>query len=125
MSAIQNNSGDSFYCTEPPSACENIQVTARTATSINVTWSRPATTGRSDLFYTVLRTDPTSGEYIAVNNHLVDSEGEVTYEVSGLTPLTRYTLRVVAENGVSDQEPESTHLRQCDVSDMTTEGGML
>ncbi len=44
------------------------------------------------------------------------------YTVTGLVPFTSYIVRVTTHNGVSDQDP-NTHLRMCEVSNMTVEGG--
>ena len=43
----------------------------------------------------------------------------MTYSVSGLRPLTNYTIRVVAQNGVSDLDPKGEEERRCEVSEMT------
>ena len=49
----------------------------------------------------------------------------MTYSVSGLRPLTGYTIRVVARNGVSDQDPEGEKERRCEVSETTGDIRML
>ena len=94
---------------------------SRTSTAINVSWTRPTTTGRPDFFYRVQYSDPNNvGQFITVNDNLRDSGNEVTYTVSGLVPFTNYIVRVSTHNGVSDQDPDS-HLRQCQVTSMTRE----
>ena len=49
----------------------------------------------------------------------------MTYSVSGLRPLTDYTIRVVSRNGVSDQDPEGEKERRCEVSETTGDIRML
>ena len=49
----------------------------------------------------------------------------MTYSVSGLRPLTNYTIRVVSQNGVSDQDPEGEEERRCEVSETTGDFRML
>ena len=53
----------------------------------------------------------------------------MTYSVSGLRPLTNYTIRVVSHNGVSDrvsdQDPEGEEERRCEVSETTGDIRML
>ena len=44
----------------------------------------------------------------------------VDYSLSCLSPLTTYTVRVTAENGVSDQE-EGTETKSCEVVGRTRE----
>ena len=41
------------------------------------------------------------------------------YSVSGLRPLTNYTIRVTVHNGVSDQDPGGEQRRRCEVSGVT------
>ena len=41
------------------------------------------------------------------------------YSVSGLRPLTNYTIRVTVHNGVSDQDPGGEQRRWCEVSGVT------
>ena len=41
------------------------------------------------------------------------------YSVSGLRPLTNYTIRVTVHNGVSDQDPGGEQGRRCEVSGVT------
>ncbi len=48
----------------------------------------------------------------------VKQDALVDYSVSGLRPLTTYTIRVITENGVSDQE-EGRQNRSCEVVTMT------
>ena len=43
--------------------------------------------------------------------------------LSGLRPFTQYCVRVIAHNGVSDQDPDGTHLRTVENCITTEEGG--
>ena len=51
-------------------------------------------------------------------DNLVDSS------LSGLSPLTTYTIRVTAENGVSNQE-EGTETKSCEVVGRTGDASEL
>ena len=107
----------------PPSACENIQVTSTTDVTATISWNRPGTPGRSDLFYGVLHSDPnTIGQFILATDRVEDSGAVVAYTVSDLTPFTSYVFRVTTHNGVSDQDPNS-HLRMCTTTPTTTAEG--
>ena len=99
----------------------------RTDTSLTVSWSRPQITGgRTDLFYRVFRSDPDDiSQFIMVEANLRTNNPTVMYEVTGLRPVTSYIIRVTTHSGVSDEDPANAHLRQCEVSDMTMEGGKL
>ena len=44
------------------------------------------------------------GRWIRANE---DRIRDNTYQVRGLKPVTRYMIRIIAGNSVSDQEPES------------------
>ena len=50
---------------------------------------------------------------------------ESPFTVQGLKPLTRYVIRITAENGVSDQEPGSQDERTTEIVVLTTEGSKL
>ena len=114
-----------FLCfSEPPSEVSNLVVVSSTDTTITLRWTRPLTTGRSDFFYKVFYSDPDSiGDFISSEDNLVTNSGTVTYEVTGLVPFTSYILQVTTHNGVSDQDPDNSHLRVQDVSSSTMEGG--
>ena len=88
------------------------------ANTITVRWERPEITGRDDFYYNIFYsvdnqtfTQHNTRPY-AKQNLLVD------YSLSGLRPLTSYTIRVTAENGVSDQE-ERGETRSCEVAGRT------
>ncbi len=110
----------------PPSACRNLLVnTARTqANTIAITWERPFTTGRDDFYYNILYTDPDfPGEIRFIQHNLdpfIKDSPLAQYSLSGLRPLTNYTIRVTVHNGVSDQDPGGREEKMCQVS-VTTE----
>ena len=109
-----------FY-TEPPSAPGGLTLTAQQS-SITVVWSSPAVTGgRSDLYYQVEHSDPdTLGTYTGTD--YVNGGSTRRKVFSGLTPDTQYCIRVIAHNGVSDQDPDGTHLRTVEECTRTAEG---
>ena len=96
-----------------------------TDTTVTLTWNRPSTIGRSDLFYRVWRSDSNNIRiFIVVNNNLVDSGASVSYVVSnGLLAFTSYIFMVTTHNGVSDQDPDG-HLRIKEIATTTLEGRM-
>ena len=85
-------------------------------------WFSPAVTGgRSDLYYQVEHSDPDNlGTY---NGTDYVSGGSTRRKVfTGLRPGTQYCIRVIAHNGVSDQDPDGTHLRTVEECTTTAEG---
>ena len=97
-----------FYA-EPPSASGGLTLRAQ-QTSITVEWSSPALTGgRFDLYYQVEHSDPDKdGTYTGT----VYLNGRSTSQsLTGLRSHTQYCVRVIAHNGVSDQDPDGTHHR--------------
>ena len=113
----------------PPSSCRNLRVhQERTrANTITVSWERPLITGRDDYYYDIFYSDPQiPGNFKKHNlNPFIKDYPLVTYSVSGLRPLTGYTIRVVAHNGVSNQDPEGEEERRCEVSETTGNIRML
>ena len=76
-------------------------------TSVEVHWDPPLSNGgRMDGFhYNVeYRKVGDLGAWIRANEDRIRSN---TYLVRGLKPVTRYMIRIIAGNSVSDQEPES------------------
>ena len=107
----------------PPSACRNLQVIeSRTrANTITVMWERPLITGRDDYYYNVHHSNPDlQGSFLLHNiNPFIKTSPLVRYSVSGLRPLTNYTIRVSVLNGVSDQDTTGEEGRRCEVSAIT------
>ena len=90
-----------------------------------MSWTRPADEcGRTDLYYQVEHSDPDNlGSYTGT---VYLSRGSLTRTrtLSDLRPFTSYCVRVIAHNGVSDQDPEGTHLRTVEDCVTTDEGSM-
>ena len=86
-----------------------------------MSWTRPADEGgRFDLYYQVEHSDPDNlGSYTGT---LYLGRESLTTTLSDLRPFTSYCVRVIAHNGVSDQDPEGTHLRTVEDCVTTDEG---
>ena len=94
-------------------------------TSVEVQWDPPLSNGgRMDGFhYNVeYREVGDLGAWIRANEDHIRSD---KYLVRGLKPVTRYTIRIIAGNNVSDQEPESVGDRTTERVVKTAEGGKL
>ena len=79
-----------MFNTEPPSAPNDVTLTAR-ETSITVEWSSPAVTGgRSDLYYQVEHSDPDNLGTYTGNVYL--SGGSTSHSFTGLRPGTQYCV---------------------------------
>ena len=110
-----------LFCPAPPTAHTNVRVTSRTATTITVGWGAPTRTGRDDYFCQVLVSDPTNR---AVFTEVGNYTGTM-HHITGLTPFTSYTIRVISHNGVSDQDPQGASSRQVEIFNMTLEDGEI
>ena len=90
--------------------------------NITVVWSSPAQTGgRYDLYYQVEHSNPDSlGTYTGT---VYLNGGSTSHTFIGLRPYTSYCVRVIAHNGVSDQDPDGTHLRTMEMCTRTDESG--
>ena len=104
-----------LFSSAPPSAVQNVRVTEPVGnTTVEVHWDPPLSNGgRTDGFhYNVeYREVGDLGAWIRANENRIRRN---TYLIRGLKPVTRYRIRIIAENNVSDQEPGS-------VGDRTTE----
>ena len=98
-----------FTIIEPPSEPLSVSVTA-SATTISIRWLPPAEDGeRSDVYFELDHSDPDNP---LVFTGKVFLNGQVRrYTFSGLRPYTQYVVRVIAQNGVSDQDQRGTRLR--------------
>ena len=83
------------------------------ANTITVRWERPEITGRDDFYNIFYSVDNQTFTQHNIRPY-VKRELLVDYSLSGLRSLTSYTIRVSAENGVSDQE-ERGETRSCEV----------
>ena len=100
----------------PPSACTGLTVDP-SKNSITVKWNRPAITGRED-YYNIHYSNPDRpGSFIKHNsNPYISTSPILQYTVSGLRPLTNYSIRVTVHNGVSDQDLAGEEKRWCEVT---------
>ena len=93
-------------------------------TSITVSWSRPSDEGgRTDLYYQVEHSDPDNfGSFTGTVYLTSDS---TTYTLTGLTPYTQYCVRVIAHNGVSDQDSDRIQSRTVENCTETPEASKI
>ena len=110
----------------PPSAVQNVRVTEPVGnTTVEVHWDPPLSNGgRMDGFYynVEYREVGNLGAWIRANEDRIRNN---TYQVRGLKPVTRYIIRIIAGNSVSDQEPETVGDRTIERVVKTAEGGKL
>ena len=81
-------------------------------------WERPEITGRDDFYYNIFYSEDNQTFTQHNSRPYVKQDSLVDYPVSGLQPLTTYTIRVIPKNGVSDQE-EGGRNRSCEIVAMT------
>jgi len=91
-------------------------------TTAVVEWNPPLSDGgRSDIYYVVnYREVGSLGPFTTAGQ-----TSESPFTVQGLKPVTRYIIRITAENGVSDQEPGSQDERTTEIVVDTREGSKL
>ena len=109
-----------LYTAAPPNNCKSLEVvTERTrGNTITVRWERPEIIGRDDFYYNIFYSEDNQTFTQHNSRPYVKQDALVDYSVSGLQPLTTYTIRVIPENGVSGQE-EGGQSRSCEVVTMT------
>ena len=91
-----------------------------------MSWSRPSDEGdRSDLYYQVEHSDPDNFGSYTGTVYLGRGSVSRTTTLSGLRPYTQYCVRVIAHNGVSDQDPDRIQSRSVEECVRTDEGCML
>ncbi len=102
--------------TAPPNNCKSLQAVAERTrgNTITVRWERPEITGRDDFYYNIFYSEDNQTFTQHNSRPYVKQDALVDYSVSGLQPLTTYTIRVIPENGVSGQE-EVGQSRSCEV----------
>ena len=91
-------------------------------TTAVIKWNPPLSNGgRNDIHYVVKYREVSSlGPFTPAGQ-----TSESNFTVQGLKPVTQYIIRVIAENGVSDQEPGSEDERTTEIVVNTTEGSKL
>jgi len=105
----------------PPSSAQIVNLIVR-STTVVVGWDIPLSDGgRNDTYYVVkYRKVSSTGPYIAAGQ-----TNKSNFTVHGLKPVTGYFIRIIAENGVSDQEPGSQDERTTEIVVFTREGSKL
>jgi hypothetical protein len=88
---------------------------------LTVEWERPEITGRDDYYYVLQYTD---GESVG-SNQVINRSQVVSQLITGLKPVTKYTIMVTVVNGVSDQDMENEFKRTCELVVTTIEGGSI
>ena len=66
----------SAFTLEPPSICRNIRAISIEGRNVNISWERPASTGRDDFYYSVEYSD---GDSVG-SNPVVSQDRVVTYQ---------------------------------------------
>ena len=106
----------------PPSSAQNVNPIVRRNTTVVVGWNPPLSDGgRNDTYFVVkYREVVRLGPFITAGQ-----TNESSFTVHGLKPVTQYRIRIIADNGVSDQEPGSQDERTTVILVSTTEGSKL
>ena len=102
--------------------------TSTTSDSVTISWDLPSSLGgRIDYYYSIEHSDPRGSacSTITANGSLEDTNSRVTYTVSNLLPFENYNIRVIAHNGVSDQENNTAASRTRSIDVTTRESGKL
>ena len=91
-------------------------------TTAVVEWYPPISDGgRNDIYYVVKYREVGSlGPFTTAGQ-----TSESPFAVQELKPVTQYIIRIIAENGVSDQEPGSEDERTTEIVVVTKEGSKL
>ena len=111
---------------EPPGPVGNLVSVSTTSGSVTISWDRPSSLGgRTDYYYSIEHSDPrgSASSTITANSRLEDANSRVTYTVTNLLPFETYNIRVIAHNGVSDQENSTAGSRTRAVDATTSEAG--
>jgi len=108
--------------TAPPSSAQNVNPIVRRNTTVVVGWDHSLSNGgRNDIFYVVKYREAGSlGPFTTAGQ-----TSESPFTVQGLRPVTQYFIRIIAENGVSDQEAGSQDERTTEIVVVTREGSKL
>ena len=91
--------------------------------SISVAWSSPDSLGeRDDLYYSVEFSDPDNvGQMITANECMTST----SFTVTGMLSATDYVIRVMAQNGVSDQDADGAFSRIAEITVRTNNSRKL
>uniref|UniRef100_A0A669ETX1 Titin n=1 Tax=Oreochromis niloticus TaxID=8128 RepID=A0A669ETX1_ORENI len=98
----------------PPGAPQDLEITNITRDSMTVCWSRPETSGGSDIVgYIVEKRDRAGVRWTKCNKRRVT---DLRFRVTGLTEDHEYEFRISAENaaGVGQPSPSTPYLKACD-----------
>jgi len=109
--------------TAPPSLTQNVNPIVRRNTTVVVGWDRRLSDGGrpTDVYYVVkYRKVGSLGPFTTAGQ-----TSESPFTIQGLKPVTRYIIRITAENGVSDQEPGSQDERTTEIVVVTRGGSKL
>ena len=106
---------------ELPSMPINLRSTAVTSSSISIDWTRPIFDGkRNDMYYTVQYSDPDSvGVFLDAICDGSDCLRVSRCTIAAMNPANTYVIRVMAHNGVSDQDKGGTLARQKEITIVT------
>ena len=98
--------------------------TSITAKSISMQWDPPVFLGgRADLYYTVQYSDPNNvGQMVMASDPCLTS---LSFTITDLQPATDYVVRVMAHNGVSDQNQEGALAQMSEISVRTSNARRL
>ena len=107
-----------------PSAVQDHGSTSQSNTSITIAWRQPASLGgRGDTYYTIeIREQGSLSDFRMVDQESDTGAADYTYTVVDLNPVTDYLIRITAENGVSDQDPDTLDARRVEIRVKTEEG---
>lgn len=110
----------SVPCTASPSKPLNVQLVEEDSYSLSITFDAPLDNGgRSDLSYSIEYQESSMSFRGYISAGIIELR---TFTLDGLKPVTEYTIRVTAENGISDQDPDSREGRTAVITGTTTEG---
>ena len=92
-----------LFSVAPPSSPVSVESTDVSSTSVSISWSLPNDDGgRTDLFFTVVYANDSF-----TSPSMTVPASSTQYTFNELRPSTEYTLMVIANNGVSDQDPDT------------------
>ena len=110
--------------TASPSAVRGHRSTDQSNTTITITWTQPSSLGeRDDVYYSIeYREQGSLDDFQTAGREDDTGATEYTHTIADLNPVTDYLIRVIAENGVSDQDPDPLDGRTVEIRARTQEG---